>query len=127
MNIQLDPKNDQIKVAETILILSLASMIIGFIFEIEQCFAISTILLLAYLIAYRICLWITRIWLGFSKVLGGLMSRLLLSLCFYLVLTPISFIYRLFNTDNLDLKPTKTSYFHTRDVIFDKQYFERIW
>ena len=124
---QLDPENDKIKVAETILILSLASIIIGFIFEIRYCFAISAFFLLAYLIAYRICFWITRIWLEFSEVLGGLMTRLLLSLCFYLVLTPISLIYRLFNTDTLDLKPTKESYFHTRNETFDKQYFERIW
>ena len=36
-------------------------------------------------------------WLKFSELLGVVNSKIILSLMFYLVLTPVAFFYRLFN------------------------------
>ena len=44
---------------------------------------------------------IVKSWLRLSDILGMLSSGILLSLIFYFFLTPIAFIYRLFNKNNI--------------------------
>ncbi|HPG39194.1 MAG TPA: SxtJ family membrane protein [bacterium] len=48
------------------------------------------------------------LWIGFSLVLGYFMSRLLLSLLFILVITPIALVMRLAGKDPLNKKIDKT-------------------
>ena len=43
--------------------------------------------------------WPARIWFGFSEILGRVVSMLLLSLVFFLVVTPVGWIRRLFGYD----------------------------
>ncbi|MCP4133194.1 MAG: hypothetical protein GY754_19660 [bacterium] len=59
------------------------------------------------------------LWMGFSIILSWFMSRVLLTLLFYLVLTPIGLILRLFGRrflDFLDVKDKKsqTGYWNNR-------------
>jgi hypothetical protein len=46
-----------------------------------------------------------KAWMALAAVLGFVMSRLILILLFYLILTPVSLIPRLFGKRFLDLKP----------------------
>ncbi|MCB2184810.1 MAG: hypothetical protein KQJ78_00220 [Deltaproteobacteria bacterium] len=56
------------------------------------------------------------VWMSLAAVLGYFMSRLLLTLVFYLVLTPVSLVARLVGKDFLDLKMgDRESYWHRRD------------
>ncbi len=50
-----------------------------------------------------------KVWIGFSLALGYFMSRLLLTLLFFLVITPISLIMRLAGKDPLNMKIDKTT------------------
>lgn len=65
-----------------------------------------------------------KIWMILAVVLGFFMSRLILSILFYLVITPIGLIAKLFGKDFLDLKIDKSqkSYWHYRD----KKPYEKI-
>ena len=47
---------------------------------------------------------LARVWFGFSHLLGGIMSRILLSVIFYLVATPIGVIRRKRGADAMQLK-----------------------
>ena len=47
------------------------------------------------------------IWLNFSKLLGGIISRLLLSIIFYVLVTPVGLIRRLLCNDTLKIKAFK--------------------
>jgi hypothetical protein len=61
-----------------------------------------------------------RIWFGVSHVLGNMMSKILLSLIFFLIVTPVGLIRRLLGHDTLQLKKWKKgqeSVFKTRDFI----------
>jgi len=49
------------------------------------------------------------LWIGFSLVLGYFMSRLLLSLLFILVITPLALVMRLAGKDPLKMKIDKTT------------------
>jgi polyferredoxin len=65
-----------------------------------------------------------RIWFGFSHALGTLVSRILLTLLFYGLVTPVGFIRRLLGKDSMQLKKWKNgkvSVFHDRDHLFTRQ------
>ena len=60
-----------------------------------------------------------KIWMGFALVVGFFMSRLVLSILFYAVITPIGVMMRIFGKDVLDQKIDRsaTSYWKTRDAV----------
>jgi hypothetical protein len=49
------------------------------------------------------------VWLGFSHLLGNVMSKILLSILFFGVVTPIGILRRLFGRDSLKLRAFKAS------------------
>ena len=68
------------------------------------------------------------IWMVFSTILGWFMTRVILSLLFYVVFTPIGLIARLFGKQFLDLKQnhSQQSYWNMRIVeTFDTQNYEK--
>lgn len=67
------------------------------------------------------------IWMTFSIILGWIMTRVILSVVFYLILTPIGLITKLLNEDFLALKKTNVkSYWNNRDSNFEiKQDYEK--
>lgn len=59
-----------------------------------------------------------KIWMAFAVILGFIMTRVILTILFYLIVTPTGFIARLFGKDFLDLKleKEKDSYWHLREI-----------
>ena len=56
------------------------------------------------------------LWMTFAVILGWVMTRVILSLVFYFIITPISFVTRLFGEDFLALKRVESdSYWNYRD------------
>ena len=68
-------------------------------------------------------------WMKFAEVLGTFNSKLILSVVFFLFLTPLALMYRLFNKNSLQLKRgSKTgTLFITRDHVYSKADFEKMW
>lgn len=60
---------------------------------------------------------IYRLWIQFSVILGYFVSRILLTIIFFLVITPTGFIMKLVGKDPMDLKldPNASSYWIRRD------------
>jgi ABC-type microcin C transport system permease subunit YejB len=52
---------------------------------------------------------IAVLWLGLSTLIGSVMSRLLLTIVFFLVVTPIGIARRVFGGDSLRLKAFRAS------------------
>ncbi|MCK9425179.1 MAG: SxtJ family membrane protein [Ignavibacteriaceae bacterium] len=72
--------------------------------------------------------WVYKLWMGLSVVLGFISTRIILSILFYFVLTPIKFLYKFTGKNFLDLKIEKSaaSYWRKRPVItFDKSQYEK--
>lgn len=65
----------------------------------------------------KILLPFQKVWMGLALILGFVMSRLILTLLFYFVITPIGLIARLAKKDFLDLSigNTKKSYWNYRE------------
>jgi hypothetical protein len=61
------------------------------------------------------------VWFGFSHVLGAVMSKLLLSAVFFLIVTPVGVVRRLLGYDTLRLRAFKAgdaSVMHARRHVF---------
>ena len=81
-------------------------------------FLIGGIFIIAGIVIPFILKPLQKAWMTFSIILGFFMSRVILTVLFYLVLTPIGLLMRLLGKDILDQKidKNKTSYWHARDV-----------
>ena len=71
--------------------------------------AIGGILFLAGILIPQILKPLNKIWMGLAIVLGFFMSRLILTILFYLVLTPIAFIAKIVGKKFLILKYDKST------------------
>lgn len=68
-----------------------------------------------------------KIWLGFSHLLGTVMSKIILTLVFFIVLTPLALLRRALGHDPMALKKWKKgngSVFETRDHTYTPKEIE---
>ena len=89
---------------------------------------ISAILIIFGLVIPIVLKPIQKIWMGFALVIGYFMTRVILSVLFYLILTPLSLISRIRGKDFLNLKIDKNvaSYWIKRDELsFNKESYEK--
>ena len=61
-------------------------------------------------------------WMAFSAILGWIMTRLILSLLFYVIITPIGVLLKIIGKDLLELKKRaiNESYWNKRDKDLEK-------
>ena len=116
--------------------------------SLETCLAISTGLILLWLVyEVRVLLVIAFItgltglflpapsralawlWFKLGEGLGYVVSRILMTLIFYLFLLPIALVYRLFNKDTLRLrrKPDRQTIWTERNHTYSKKDLEQIF
>ena len=68
------------------------------------------------------------VWNKLSEILGLIMPNVLLTIVFYLFLTPLAFINRINRKKNpLQLKNTTTSVYTTKRKEFSPESLEKIW
>ena len=62
------------------------------------------------------------VWMTFAVILGWFMTRVILSLLFYMIITPIGLVLRIFGKDFLELKKqaVQGSYWNQRDSNLEK-------
>ena len=80
------------------------------------CVAISLVFLLFTLIAPAVLKPAYKAWMFFAMILNFIMTRIILSLLFYLILTPIGFFGKLFGENFLNVKFNK----HTKSYWIPK-------
>lgn len=70
-----------------------------------------------------------RFWMGLAGILGYINSRILLSLLYYMVFTPVGLVRRLMGRDPMQRRsPAKSTYWVTRDYTRQsKRQFERLF
>ena len=71
---------------------------------------------------------IAWIWEKFAEFLGFVNSRVILGIIFFLVLTPLAFLFRLFSKDSLQLKRKKEgSYYTLREHLYKGEDLTKTW
>lgn len=68
------------------------------------------------------------VWMRLGLVIGFVMSRVVLTLIFYGVVTPIALFFKFKKRDELNLKkPSGLSFWLDHPVITDKKYYEHLF
>lgn len=89
----------RIDVVQTISVLALAALVCHFIWEVKWLVWLAAGLLILTLTPNPLADGIAGLWLKLSGQIGNVMSRILLSLVFFLLLTPLAVLYRFFNRE----------------------------
>jgi predicted membrane protein len=80
------------------------------------------------LISATIAQKIDQLWMGFARLLNLFVPKILLTLIFFFLLTPIALLARFFRKeDPLMLRNLKESTFKDVDKTFDRESFEKPW
>ena len=96
-------------------------LLLGFFLNDSLYFKLSIIFLILNMIYPLIYKPIAIIWLGFSNLLGTIISKIILSLVFFIVVSPVGFIRRLMGFDSLKLrkfKESNQSVFENRNITY---------
>lgn len=70
---------------------------------------------------------LTKVWGKIIGVVGFINAHVLLSIIFFVILLPISLIYRLFNKDTLNLDAGKSSYYSERNHTYSAGDLKNPW
>lgn len=109
------------------------TIVIGFLFIFlitHQKWALTTAFLVGVigLLSDFLAKQIDFIWMKLALVLSYIVPNIILSLIFFIVLTPIALLMKLTSKkDPLSLKNTTDSLFKTHSKVFDEAYFEKYW
>ena len=87
---------------------------------------VSLVFLILAIIKSKILTPFNIVWIKFGNFLGKIIAPIILAILFFLVVTPIGLLLRIFNKDILNLRITKNlkTYWLTRDfkILFNKQF-----
>ena len=126
-------KKERAKVLETILVLVLALVVFYFIFKNKNPEA-GRYLLIASLVIGGIGIlfpWLAEkihwAWMKLAHALGYVMSRVILTLIFFLVVFPMSVFQKLAKKNSIKLKPSGNTYYKDRSFTYDKESLENVW
>lgn len=123
------PKNISAKeCTDTGMAMVLICLLTGWITDTRQWFLAAIVVLVINMIWPRIYTLVAKAWLGFSHLLGTVMSKVILSVIFFVVLTPIALLRRVLGHDPMALKKWKKgteSVFETRDHTYTAEEIEQ--
>ena len=122
-------KNTRESDLTTIATLAAASLLFYFVFHKPFLVILAFALLLIGLFFEKAAALISSAWLKFSLVLGKINTRVLLGLVYFLFLTPLALVFRLFNRGSLGLanEPGAKTYFRELDHPFVPADFDKTW
>jgi multisubunit Na+/H+ antiporter MnhG subunit len=113
---------DQAK--DTGMAMVLICLLIASFGEKQYFYGLAILLLLINMIWPNVFRPTAKIWLGFSHLLGSVMSRIILGIIFLVLVLPVGFVRRAIGKDSLQLKKWKkdhTSVFKIREHEFTSE------
>lgn len=105
-------------------------ILVGYFKEDFRCISAAGVFLLLNMISPNMYKPVAKIWLGLSNLLGTIMSKVVLTLIFLSVVTPVGMIRNILNADPMQLKKWKngtSSVFINRDHVFEAKDIERTY
>ncbi len=118
-------KSDPIK---TILVITVGLLVVFMATGMKVFLVISLVIGLIGVFSNYLSKKVEYLWMKLAWVLSFIVPNILMTIVFYLWLTPIALISRIFNkNDQLFLKNTNTSLFKEYNKTFDKKSFENPW
>lgn len=117
-----------IQTYETITVLALFSLAAGLWFQQPWFLYVALLFLFLMLFLKQAASWVAWGWLRFAHVIGTVNNKIILTLIFFLILTPLAFCYRLFHGDFMRIKKKPpASNWYPRDHTYEKSDLEKAW
>jgi hypothetical protein len=111
----------------SVLVLSMALLAVSIVFGLKWAECVSLGTGICGIVSSRLSRYIEKGMLAVTKIMGYAVQTVLLAILFYLILFPVSLLYRLFNKDYLMLSSKYNSYFVDIKKDFEKDSFEKPW
>lgn len=111
---------------ETSLVLTVASIVMWFIFRENVLLLLGLALGIIGLFVKPLARWLDLGWRKLSEAIGWVMSKVILGTLFFLLLTPLALLSRLSGRDPLRLKAAK-SYWVEEEREFSGKDLENMW
>lgn len=120
---------DRIDTLKTITVLSVALIAAYLVFGSRWLIWAALLLSLGNAFESRITTAIARYWMKFAAVLGSFNSKVILTIIYFAVLTPVAFLFRIFNRPLVDhfRANKRSSYFDELNKTYQKSDFEKMW
>lgn len=122
-------KNQRLQELETLGVLAAFFLILNVTTHSQTFAYVSLTLLVIGLFVKPLAAVVSRLWLKFAEVIGTFNSKVILSLVFYVFLTPIAFLFRIFTKDPLMLKPEKNmvTFYTERNHTYTRNDLDKMW
>ena len=118
-------KSDPVK---TVLVITVGMLAIFIATQWQPALIISMVIGIAGIFSQYLAFKIDYLWMKLTWILSLIVPNILLSLVFYLILTPIALLSRVFSKKNeLSLKNTSPSLFKEYNKTFTKESFKNPW
>ncbi len=112
---------------ETLAALLVLSIILYLFMKAEWLLVVGLILGLGALLIRPLAIGIHLVWQRFAKALNFIMTHIILTTVFFVFLTPIAFLYRIFNRKKLMTRKNEGSHFITRNHTYTGDDLKRMW
>lgn len=113
---------------QNILAIVVGLLVLSLVFNVKELAWVAVLLGLATLFSNRATAIIAELWLKLSEAIGFVISRIILTLTFFVVLTPLALIYRLFKKDSLQLRRSlKNTYYFDRNCQYSAKDLINPW
>ncbi|NTW98977.1 MAG: hypothetical protein HGB35_03435 [Geobacteraceae bacterium] len=122
-------KPENLQQLETIIVLAAFLLLLNLISHRSALVIAAFVLMLIGLFAKPVAGIISRSWLKFAELLGAANSRILLFLIFFLFLTPLALLFRMFTKNPLQLKRVSDlqSLYVERNHLYSRTDFKKMW
>lgn len=120
-------KMNREKNLETILVLCLALIVFYLIFHIKVLLTFALLIGFLGVFSDFMAAKITWLWLKIAEVMGLVVSKILLSLVFFLFLTPLAFLMKLSGKGSMKIKKEQSSMFDNCNHTYKPVDMENIW
>ena len=120
-------ENKKEKSLETLLVLVGALIVIFWISSKKIYLLVALVLILIGIVSPFLSAKISWAWLKFAELIGSVMSKVILSVVFFVFLVPIALVYRLTKKNPLFLKRQDESYYIVRNKQYSPKDIENIW
>ena len=118
-------KNYQSK--ETVLVITVGFLVLDLVFKGRVFLYCALVIGLAGVFSFWLSEKIDWVWRGLSRLMGLVSNAVLLTVVFFLVVTPMGLIRRMRGKGLARFDKGATSNFSTRDHAFGKGDFEKVW
>ncbi|MBK7856420.1 MAG: hypothetical protein IPJ79_17360 [Bacteroidetes bacterium] len=119
--------SEKIKQRESIIAIVTGLVLLGLLLKKPLLFPIAGGIGLLSLLSGYITEKIHWLWMKISHIMGYVMSKVILSIVFFLFLTPIAFLSKLGRKNILQLKRSDKSYYAERNHQYKKEDLENVW